>query len=81
MYYDKRGLAYTASSQEAMDAFDDSVDEFLASGRDAGRLLKRIGEVDPDMVMGQVLRGYFYRLPALPHRVREATLRARERKP
>ena len=67
MYYDKRGLAYTASSQEAMDAFDDGVDEFLASGRDAGRLLKRIGEVDPDMVMGQVLRGYFYRLPALPH--------------
>lgn len=67
MYYDKRGLAYTASSQEAVDAFDASVDEFLASGRDAARLLKRIGEVDPDMIMGQVLRGYFYRLPALPH--------------
>ena len=67
MYYDKRGIAYTASSQEAVDAFDASVDEFLASGRDAARLLKRIGEVDPDMIMGQVLRGYFYRLPALPH--------------
>lgn len=67
MYYDKRGLAYTASSQTAVDAFDDSVDEFLASGRDTGRLLKRIGEVDPDMIMGQVLRGYFYKLPALPH--------------
>ena len=67
MYYDKRGLGYTASSQEAVDAFDASVDEFLASGRDAGRLLKRIGEVDPDMIMGQVLRGYFYRLPAQPH--------------
>ncbi len=69
MYYDKRGLAYTASSQKAVDAFDASVDEFLASGRDAARLLKRIGEVDPDMIMGQVLRGYFYRLPALPHLV------------
>ena len=67
MYYDKRGLAFTASSQEAVDAFDASVDEFLASGRDAGRLLKRVGEVDPDMVMGQCLRGYFYRLPALAH--------------
>ncbi len=67
MYYDKRGLAFTASSQAAVDAFDASVDEFLASGRDAALLLKRIAEVDPDMVMGQVLRGYFYRLPALPH--------------
>ena len=67
MYHDKRGVAFTASSQEAVDAFDASVDEFLASGRDAARLLKRIGQVDPDMIMGQVLRGYFYRLPALPH--------------
>ncbi len=67
MYCDKRGLAFTASSQEAVDAFDSSVDEFLASGRDAALLLKRIAEVDPEMVMGQVLRGYFYRLPALPH--------------
>ena len=66
MFYDKRGVAFTASSQVAVDAFDASVDEFLASGRDAGRLLKRIADVDPDMVMGQVLRGYFYRLPALP---------------
>jgi tetratricopeptide (TPR) repeat protein len=65
MYYDKRGLAFTASSKAAVDAFDDSVDEFLASGRDAGRLLKRVAEVDPDMIMGQCLRGYFYRLPAL----------------
>ena len=67
MYHDKRGVAFTASSQEAVDAFDASVDEFLASGRDAARLLKRIGQVDPEMIMGQVLRGYFYRLPALPH--------------
>lgn len=67
MYYDKRGVAFTASSQAAVDAFDDSVDEFLASGRDAGRLLKRVAEVDPDMIMGQVLRGYFYRLPAQPY--------------
>lgn len=67
MFYDKRGLAFTASSQEAVDAFDASVDEFLAAGRDAGLLLKRVAEVDPNMVMGQVLRGYFYRLPAQPH--------------
>lgn len=69
MYYDKRGLAFTASSQAAVDAYDDSVDEFLASGRDAAKLLQRITEVDPDMIMGQVLRGYFYMLPSHAHLV------------
>ncbi len=67
MLKDKRGLDYTASSQAAVDAFDASVDEFLASGRDAALLLKRIAEVDPDMLMGQCLRGYFLRLPAQRH--------------
>jgi len=57
----------TASSQAAVDAFDACVDAFLASGRDAGLLLKGIAEVDPDMVMGQCLRGYFLRLPAQAH--------------
>ena len=69
MYYDKRGLAFTASSQAAVDAFDDSVDEFLAAGRDAATLLKRVSEADPDMIMGQVLRGYFNMLPAHAHLV------------
>ncbi len=69
MYYDKRGLAYTASSQAAVDAFDDSVDALLASGRDAVLLLKRVSEVDPDMIMGQILRGYFNMLPAHAHLV------------
>lgn len=67
MYRDKRGVTYTASSQDAVDAFDASVDEFLASGRDAARLLKRVATVDPDMIMGQCLRGYFQRLPAQAH--------------
>lgn len=57
----------TAASQAAVDAFDACVDAFLASGRDAGLLLKGIAEVDPDMVMGQCLRGYFLRLPAQAH--------------
>ena len=67
MFDDKRGLPMTASSQAAVDAFDACVDAFLASGRDAGLLLKGIAEVDPDMVMGQCLRGYFLRLPAQAH--------------
>lgn len=67
MFQDKRGLPMTAAGQAAVDAFDACVDAFLASGRDAGLLLKGIAEVDPDMVMGQCLRGYFLRLPAQAH--------------
>jgi hypothetical protein len=67
MFQDKRGLAMTAASQAAVDSFDDCIDEFLASGRDAALLLKRVADVDPDMVMGQCLRGYFMRLPAQAH--------------
>jgi hypothetical protein len=67
MFRDTRGLEMTASSQEAVDAFDATVDEFLASGRDAGLLLKHVNETDPDMIMGQCVRGYFMRLPAQAH--------------
>ena len=38
MLRDVRGLEMTASSQEAVDAFDATIDEFLASGRDAAAL-------------------------------------------
>lgn len=67
MFKDVRGLEMTASSQEAVDAFDATVDEFLASGRDAAVLLKHVNEVDPEMVMGQCVRGYFMRLPQQAH--------------
>jgi hypothetical protein len=67
MFRDKRELDMTASSQAAVDGFDACIDEFLASGRDAGLLLARVAEVDPDMLMGQCLRGYFMRLPAQAH--------------
>lgn len=91
MFHDKRGLAMTASSQAAVDGFDACIDAFLASGRDAALLLKRVADVDPDMVMGQCLRGYFMRLPAQAHLAeqshhalaaaekRAATANARER--
>ena len=66
MYQDARGLTFTASSQQAVDAFDAGVDEFMGSGRDTAVLLKKIAEVDPAMLMGQVLRGYLLRVPAQP---------------
>ena len=56
MFKDTRGLEMTASSQEAVDAFDATVAEFLAAGRDAAVLLKHVNETDPDMIMGQCVR-------------------------
>lgn len=67
MFKDTRGLEMTASSQEAVDAFDATVAEFLAAGREAAVLLKHVNETDPDMIMGQCVRGYFMRLPQQAH--------------
>ena len=70
MFKDKRGLEMTASSQDSVDAFDATVDEFLAAGRDAAVLLKHVNETDPDMIMGQCVRGYFMRLPQQAHLIK-----------
>lgn len=67
MFHDKRGLAVTASSQAAVDAFDAGVEEFLGQGREAAVLVARMDELDPDMILGQCLRGYFMRLPSRAH--------------
>lgn len=67
MFKDTRDLEMTASSQEAVDAFDATVAEFLAAGREAAVLLKHVNETDPDMIMGQCVRGYFMRLPQQAH--------------
>ncbi|MEC9185036.1 MAG: tetratricopeptide repeat protein [Pseudomonadota bacterium] len=67
MFKDTRGLEMTASSQEAVDAFDATVAEFLAAGREAAVLLKHVNETDPDMIMGQCVRGYFMWLPQQAH--------------
>ena len=64
---DKRGLEMTAADQAAVDAYDATIDAYLAQGRDTGELLKRLGDTDPDMVMGHVLRSYLFRLPAQVH--------------
>ncbi len=67
MYQDARGLPFTTSSQQALNAFDACVEEYMGSGRETAVMLKKISAVDPDMVMAQVLRGYLQRLPAQPH--------------
>ena len=57
----------TAAGQDAVDAFDATIDEYLEQGRETGLLLKRMDDVDPDMVMSHVLRGYFLVLGSRPH--------------
>ncbi len=66
MLHDKRGLAVTASSQDAVDAFDAAVEEFLAQGRDAAKIAARLEAIGPDMILGHCLRGYFMCFAARP---------------
>ncbi len=72
MFYDKRGLQITARSQESVDIFDEAVEEYLGNGRDSVVILRRLGELDPDMILGQCLRGYFMQLPSRQHLMKEA---------
>ena len=67
MFYDIRGLSVTASSQEAVDALDAATDEFLRQSRDAGLIAARMDKLDPNMILGQCLRGYFMQLPSRMH--------------
>lgn len=60
------GLAFTAANDDAVGAIDRSIDEYLGMGRDTGRYLKDALTADPAMVMGLVLRGYFFKLMGLP---------------
>lgn len=66
------GLMFSAANEAAVGAFDRTVDEYLAFGRDTGRHLKDALAADPEMVMAHVLRGYFFNLMALPALVKRA---------
>ena len=62
----------TASGQAAVDVFDAAVDAYLQSGRDVGVIMNRLDRLDPDMLMGHCLRGYFTNLPSRMHLVPHA---------
>tara|TARA_Y100000588_G_scaffold119565_1_gene130896 strand:- start:2204 stop:3595 length:1392 start_codon:yes stop_codon:yes gene_type:complete len=65
LFKDVRGLKLTTEHQEAVEAFDVTVYEFLASGRDTGPLLQSLDETDPNMLMGVCLRGYLMKMANL----------------
>ena len=65
MISDVRGLPLTAENPEAVETFDKTINEFLASGRDTGPLLQTLDETDPNMLMGVCLRGYLMKMANL----------------
>ena len=60
MLKDERELEYTVGSQEAMRAFDKTIDAFFRLGSDTGACLKVTLETDPEMPMAHCLQGYFF---------------------
>ena len=61
-YKDVHGLSMTATSQEAVDAFDRMVDQFFEYNPQTGAALQEALDIDPDLVMGHCIQGYFLQL-------------------
>lgn len=79
MATDAQGLTLTAASDAAARGYDHVIDGYLRYRADAGLRLKALGELDPEMPMGQVLKGAFAMLAynqAMVPRAREAAAAA-----
>ncbi len=66
MFKDTRGLEMTSSSHEAVDPYGSAIDDFLASGRGAAVVRKRVNADDPQPSIGTSGPGYFLRLLRQP---------------
>ncbi len=60
MLKDNCGLEYTAVNQQAIAAFEATVEALYRVGRDTGDHLKAVFEADPQMPMAHCLKGYFF---------------------
>lgn len=56
----------TAASAEAAARYGETVSAFLGFSRETGASLKATLAADPDLPMGHCIKGYFYKLFALP---------------
>lgn len=72
MLTDAWGSALTASGPEAVAAYNRTMDEYLAFGRETGARLKELLTLDKNMPMAHVLRGAFMHLMATPALVPKA---------
>ena len=81
VFCDQRGVPYTAASQEAVDCFDATINEYTHFGTDTGERLKNTLAADPEFPMAHVLRGSFMQLfcvPALTEKAKQSLANARE---
>ena len=75
------GLGVTTAAPDAAAALDETVWSYLSIGRETGNLLKTVLDIDPGLVMGHCLKGYFFLLMAsgpLQARVPKVLARAEE---
>ena len=59
---DQRGIEYTAAGEEAVRAFDATMDAYVHFRTDTGDRLKETFAADPEFPMAHCLRGYFMQL-------------------
>jgi len=81
MITDCRGLELTVTGADAARHLDDALDDYMRFGLDAGNHLKQALGADPDFVMAAILRGYFFKMfavPALERKAAESVERVRE---
>ena len=71
---DRFGREMTAASQEAADHYSDTIKANLELSKATGDHLKATLSADPELVLGHCLKGYFFKLFAVP------ALEARARK-
>lgn len=64
MFHDCRGLEITATSSDAVTAFDQTVDSYLGIKPEAAPNLKATFEADPEMPMAHTMKSYFFMLMA-----------------
>ncbi len=62
MHANHHGLDITAASAEAVAHYDDCISAYLRFDMETGLKLKDTLTADPEMVMAQCLRGYFFQL-------------------
>jgi len=81
MQSDCFGLAMTAASREAARHYDETLRAFLGFRGDTGTHMKQALDADEGLFMGHCIKGYFFKLfaiPALEEKARQSAGRARE---
>jgi len=60
MLSDQHNLMITGENQDSISAYNDTINAYLALSQETGPKLKYLLSLDPNMIMAQCLKGYFY---------------------